>query len=499
VTVREALERLDPAQDALIGMTGPTVTVADVLRHAELAASTLQATGAASAGPVVVAMPPGVAQATALLALLAAGVTVVPLDTRSRSAEAAFVLEDSAAVAVLTTPGSMPELEALAVSRDLAVIEAGDGPSAVSWSVGRRRAPGPAGGWDAALLLHTSGTTSTPKLVGLRSDQLVSSAGVVASTLRLDGEDRGLVVMPLFHIHGIVAGLLAPVLAGGSVVLPGAFDAFTVERSARQHGATWLTAVPSAHRAVLRVARGRGDAYTGFRLLRSSSSPLDVGLAAALSERFGCPVLNSYGMTEATHQMASQRLDDEGVAWGEDVGRAAGSELALLVDGAVVVEPQPTVEGEVLVRGPHVIDRYLAPEGASGSAFVEGWLRTGDLGQVQDGRLRLLGRLKEMINVAGEKVSPFEVEDALRSCPGVADLAAFAVPDDAHGERVNLVVVAGAGLDVEALRRSARERLAPYKVPARVVVVDAIPLGPTGKVQRSRLPEQLGLLEPGPG
>lgn len=500
-----ALEALVPSQVCLMPESGTQpalaeaategITIERVLDHITSAESALREAGVPVGSAVVVVFPAGIELSIAMLTMLASSYTCVPIDARLSATEQAFVMDDTDARAVVTATDAPDSVRRLARERGLAVVElcADDDPGSAwvvraHWSSTGEATPA------TGLFLHTSGTTARAKLVGLGTHQLVASATNVARTLALGADDRGFLVMPLFHIHGIVAGMLAPVLAGGTVVVSGAFDAFSFERRAAQAEVTWSTAVPSIHRAVVRVARSREHALPSLRFLRSSSSPLDERLAFAVAEHFQCPLLNSYGMSEATHQMSSQQLD--GWTSGQiDVGRPDGSDLALLVDGRVVRTGE--VQGEVLVRGPHVIDRYTSPVEANATAFVDGWLRTGDLGRFSiDGKLTLDGRIKEMINVAGEKVSPFEVEAALRPYPGLTDVAAFAVPDDARGERVHVVVTVDEHCDIDGLRRFGRARLSAHKVPSGISVVPSIPLGPTGKVQRSRLAEQLGVAGP---
>jgi acyl-CoA synthetase (AMP-forming)/AMP-acid ligase II len=335
------------------------------------------------------------------------------------------------------------------------------------------------------LFLHTSGTTSRPKLVGLTADNVLSSASAVATTLRLAPADRCLSVMPLFHIHGLVGVLLASVVAGSSVEIAPRYDPFTYRRQLSHPDITWTSAVPSMYGAMLsRHGDHRTSVCSGLRLLRSSSAPLPPSIWRELEDTFGCPVVNAYGMTEAAHQMTSNPLPPGERRIGT-VGPAAGAEVAVLPDG------------EVVVRGPGVMREYLSPSSANDTAWRNGWFRTGDLGSL-DGRgyLTLHGRIKEIINVGGEKVSPYEVEAVLLDHPLVVEAVAFAAPDRMRGEQVRVVVVARGGVgSVEEidLRRFVADRLAAFKVPRRIITLAEIPVGPTGKVQRSRMSALVGL------
>jgi len=342
-----------------------------------------------------------------------------------------------------------------------------------------------------ALVLSTSGTTSRPKVVPLRDAQLRASATNVATTLQLTADDRGLVLMPLSHIHGLVAGLLAPLLAGGSVVCTPGFRADRFLAWLDQCRPTWYTAVPTIHQAVLDVVTSPGvDVKGRLRFVRSSSASLPVRVLEQLEAAFAAPVVEAYGMTEAAHQMTSNPLPPA-VRKPGTVGIPAGPEVTVLA-----------TTGEIVIRGETVIQGYADDPDATAAAFTkDGWFRTGDLGRVDDdGYLTITGRIKELINRGGEKVAPREVEDVLLSHPDVVHAVAFAVPHPRLGEEVGAAVVLRAGATVTApqLRMLLAHRVAPYKVPRRVVAVDELPRGRTGKLQRTGLAAALGL-EPSAG
>jgi acyl-CoA synthetase (AMP-forming)/AMP-acid ligase II/acyl carrier protein len=354
---------------------------------------------------------------------------------------------------------------------------------------------------DVALVLRTSGTTAKPKVVPLTRANLLASATAVAASLALTPDDVGVEVMPLFHVHGLVAGLLAPLAAGGVVVCTPGFhapDAAGWWRSAGERAPTWLTAVPTMHQALAERLRSHpSDAPTRpLRLLRSASAALAPAVLEAVESAFGAPVVEAYGMTEAAHQIASNPPDRRRRPG--TVGTAAGAEIAIL--GDVGITTAVDVAGEVVVRGPGVTRGYVTddPE-VNASAFVDGWFRTGDLGRLDgEGFLTLTGRSKELINRGGEKISPREVDEALLSHPGVAQAVSFAVPEPRLGEEVAAaVVLAGGTAPTEReLRTFVSTRLAVHKVPRRVLVLDELPKGPTGKLVRIGLADRLGLDDP---
>ena len=346
---------------------------------------------------------------------------------------------------------------------------------------------------ETALLLHTSGTTARPKIVPLSHRNLCAAARHIAETLRLTPSDRGLNVMPLFHVHGLVGSVLASLWAGGSTVCtPGFAEAefFTWVGSLRP---TWYTAVPTMHQGVVRVAasESRQATRSSLRLARSASWALSPQTGRELSETLGIPVLEAYGMTEAGNQICSNPLPPGLVKFGS-VGLPAGPDVAIMDAEGQLVDHGET--GEVVIRGANITKGYENNAVVNAEAFTDGWFRTGDVGYFdQDGYLFLRGRSKEIINRGGENISPREIDEALMEHPDVWQAAAFAVPHPTLGQDVAAAVVAAPNSLVteRSVRAFAFERLADFKVPSRIVIVDEIPQGATGKVQRIGLAERL--------
>lgn len=338
---------------------------------------------------------------------------------------------------------------------------------------------------DVALLLHTSGTTSKPKTVPLRQRNLATSVRTVAATYGLTPEDIGYVVMPLFHVHGLVAGVLAPLSVGGSVVLPAKFSASAFWADLHEHNATWYTAVPTIHHLVVEATADNRHVRHRLRFARSCSSTLPAPLWRRFEDRVGVPLVEAYGMTEASHQMTSNPLPP-GRREPGSVGIATGIEVAVLDE---TWTPVPTGQsGEVCVRGRSVVDGYLDNPEANAASFRDGWFRTGDVGTLDaDGYVRLVGRIKELINRGGEKISPYEVEAVLLEHPAVSEAAVYPQPDEVYGEQVAAVVVPKVDVASSDLIAHCRERMVSFKVPVAIAVLDAIPKGPTGKIQRRLL------------
>ncbi|RYO79616.1 hypothetical protein DL766_001902 [Monosporascus sp. MC13-8B] len=348
---------------------------------------------------------------------------------------------------------------------------------------------------DVALVLHTSGTTSRPKVVPLTHRNLTRTMKNIQATYQLTPEDRTMLVMPLFHVHGLLCALLAPLYSGGSLVVPPKFSATDFWRDFAAHGANWYTAVPTIHQILLR--HPAPAPLPAIRFIRSCSSPLSPTVFHQLEATFGAPVFEAYAMTEAAHQMTSNPLPPAKRKPGT-VGVGQGVEVRVL--DAKGEEVPRGAEGEVCIRGENVTAGYLNNPSANAEAFVahaptgEKFFRTGDQGRLdEDGYLVITGRIKELINKGGEKISPIELDNALVRHPAVAEAVSFAVPDDLYGQEVGVAVVLKKGerLAADELRAWAAERLAKFKVPKEIYFTEVMPKTATGKIQRRIVAEAM--------
>ncbi len=464
----------------------------------------LRAFGIGADDRVAIVLPNGPEMATAFVTIAQAAVTA-PLNPAYQQEEYAFYLSDLRAKALVVLAGyDGPALSAAkACGMAILRLETRDDLAAGQFSltgpaaeVAAATAPGPD---TTALILHTSGTTSRPKIVPLLQSNLAASALNIKAALALTPADRCLNVMPLFHIHGLIAAVSASLAAGASIWCAPGFDALKFFGWMGDAKPTWYTAVPTMHQAILSRAARNQDVIdaTPLRFLRSSSASLPAQVMLALAETFKAPVIEAYGMTEATHQMASNPLPPRAQKPGS-VGVAAGPLLRIaheventLIDGT----------GEVVISGPNVTPGYESNPEANAKNFFssEGqrWFRTGDQGTLDDeGYLHLTGRLKEIINRGGEKISPLEVDGVLLDHPAIAQVVVFAVPHAKLGEEVAAAVVLreGSTATEREIRDFAASRMADFKVPRRVIILDEIPKGATGKVQRIGLAEKLGLV-----
>ncbi|MCE2968772.1 MAG: acyl--CoA ligase [Burkholderiales bacterium] len=482
---------------------GAPLTYAALRAHVQRTVAVLNGLGTGRGDRVAIVLPNGPEMASAYVAV-AAGCAACPLNPAYRADEFEFYLADLRAKALLVERGSTSPAVEVARKLGVRVLEltpSGEGSGAFTLAPadGASGAPAAEGGMaqpqDVALILHTSGTTSRPKIVPLTQANVCASAYNILGTLNLTPADRALNIMPLFHIHGLMAGLLAPLAAGSAIFCTPGFNALKFFAWMAECKPTWVTAVPTMHQTILARAAQNKDiiAANPLRFLRSSSSSIPPQVIAELEAVFNAPLIESYGMTEASHQMASNPLPPA-VRKPGTVGRAAGPEIAIMDEDGNLLPAGAT--GEIVIRGPNVTAGYENNPKANAEAFTHGWFRTGDQGTMDaEGYLSITGRLKEIINRGGEKISPREVDEMLMDHPAVAQVVTFAVPHDKLGEDVAAVVVLreGKAATERELRDFVATKLADYKVPRKIIFMDEIPKGTTGKLQRIGLAQKLGL------
>ncbi len=385
---------------------GRTQNYAQVAEAVETLAGRLAAAGVRPGDRVGMTLPNGPEFVLLLFASALLGAAAAPLNPAYTQSEFTFYLEDIAPRLLLVSGTGPQAAIAAAGPLNIPVTELATGadgppdlivdgaPVTAATSFGR------GGPDDIALVLHTSGTTSRPKQVPLRQRNLTASARTIAAHYQLTADDVSFCVMPLFHIHGLVASSFAALSTGGTVVVPRRFTAHRFWPQAREAGATWLSAGPTLHRMIL-DRQGEAGPPPSLRFARSCSSPLSPELLERAEAAYGVPVLEAYGMTEASHQMSSNPLPPAARIAGS-VGIPTGTEIAVISPDKQFLDPgQP---GEVVIRGPGVMNGYLANPAATADAFVDGWFRTGDRGVIKDGYLYLEGRLKEMILRGGENI-----------------------------------------------------------------------------------------------
>lgn len=484
-----------PVAPALLAPGRPVLNYGGIGARTQDLVRTLRGLGIAPTDRIAVALPRGADSALALIAV-ASSCACVPVNPDLTADELQRYFSELKLTALVTRADTNSAARDVAKALDIAVIDFVPGPqddlggcALVGPAVGPASSSGASRGDDDAFILLTSGTAARPKMVLLTHRNVCLSAYNAGRVLSLASHDRLLNVLPLFHAHGLISGLLTALAAGSSVVCTEGFDAASFFGWMRQLRPTWYTAVPTIHRALLTAAEANPDLArsSSLRVIRSASASLTPAILDGLEATFGVPVLETYGMTEAASQIAANPFELRKVG---SVGRAAGPEITIMDEtGRALASGQ---HGEIMLRGPNMSRGYYNDEAATQAAFRNGWFRTGDLGYLDaDGYLFIVGRIKDVINRGGQKISPLEVEEVLLSHPAVLEAGVFAVPHPKLGENVAAIVVLRPNSEAtsDQLRQFARKRLAAYKVPSLIRSVATLPKGASGKVKRNALAE----------
>ncbi|KAK7343688.1 hypothetical protein VNO77_12629 [Canavalia gladiata] len=468
----------------------------------ERAASRLLSAGIKHGDVVALTFPNTLEFIIMFLGVIRARATAAPLNAAYTAEEFEFYLSDSEAKLLLTSKEGNESAQAAASKLSIPLAKAWLAePEDAELSLSLKQTDSAIDSLsqltndpsDVALFLHTSGTTSRPKGVPLTQHNLASSVENIKSVYRLTESDSTVIVLPLFHVHGLIAALLSSLVAGAAVALPaaGRFSASTFWSDMLRYDATWYTAVPTIHQILLdRHLSNPEPVYPKLRFIRSCSASLAPVILDRLEEVFGAPVLEAYAMTEASHLMSSNPLPEDGPHKAGSVGKPVGQEMTILDEKGEI--QKAGVSGEVCVRGPNVTKGYKNNPDANGVAFQFGWFHTGDLGFFDsDGYLHLVGRIKELINRGGEKISPIEIDAVLLSHPDIAQAVAFGVPDDKYGEEINCAIIPreGSNIDEAEVHRFSKKNLATFKVPKKVFITDTLPKTATGKILRRLVAE----------
>lgn len=452
-------------------------------------AETLRRGGIRAGNIISIVLPNGLELLTTFLAVTWARAIAAPLNPTYKVEELRSYLRASKPQAVIVSPGQHAPREA-ASSLDVPIWEVDlDAKGRVQFKHACAASvptnDDPPHPDDVALLLHTSGTTSQPKSVPLTHRNLMSSLGNIVITYKITQDDTSLILMPLFHVHGLLGATLSTLMSGGTVVLPSHFSASSFWRHIITYDVSWYSAAPTIHQILLMRADVGHPTSGKLRFIRSCSSALTPAVLTRLERRFGAPVLDAYGMTEASHQISSNPLPPS-IRKAGTVGIGTGVAIAILdEDGNVLPHGR---RGEVSLRGPNITKGYHNNPEANISTFANGWFRTGDQGFLdEDNYLTLTGRMKELINRGGEKISPLEVDAVLMEHPAVAAAICFGVPDEKYGEEIHAAVVLNGDATEKELIAFCLERLADFKAPKRLYTADALPQTETGKINRQQV------------
>ncbi|HEU4413670.1 MAG TPA: acyl--CoA ligase [Candidatus Angelobacter sp.] len=467
----------------IIPETNTAVTYDSLRRQVTGMAEHLAALGIRRGDRVANVLPNGLPTIVAFLAGAMAG-TSAPLNPAYRYDEFCFYLDDTSAKVLLVPPDGAEDARRAAKQLNIPVhVVDMDDKGYVSIVDAPKGTPvTPPKGDDVALVLHTSGSTGRPKRVPLMNKNIAVSCTNIAKTYDLKPNDISLCVMPLFHIHGLVASTLSTFMTGGTVVVPGKFNPMSFWRTVREQGVTWYSCVPTIHQLSVARLNEKPEGIEKLRFVRSCSSALPPALMEKLEKLIQVPVLEAYGMTEASHQMCSNPLPPR-QRKSASVGPGTGVKVGIMDEDGKLLSSGTL--GEVVIQGPNVIDGYENNPEANAKSFTNGWFRTGDQGMIDgDGYLHLTARIKELINRGGEKIAPLEIDAVMMTHPCVAEAVAFGMPHPTWGEEVAVAVVLKEPQSEAALIDHCKQHLADFKVPKKILIVDKIPRTATGKIQR---------------
>ncbi len=495
--VRNIFENVNDENIALTSEISTKLNYKDLKSFIDKISKQLAGNGLSNKDRAAIVLPNGPYMASSFLAI-SSYMSAAPLNPSYKSEEYEFYLKDLNPKIVLVEKNSENPVVDVAKKLKIELCEINpekDGPSGIFNIYEKESEYSLPDENDEALVLHTSGTTSRPKIVPLTNKNIFSSAENISKSLNLSKNDHCLNIMPLFHIHGLIAILASSMKAGASVCASNGFNAIKFLDMAKSEKITWYSGVPTMHQAILLRARRNLEIakVLKLRLIRSSSASLPPAVFKDLNDVFSCPVIEAYGMTEATHQMTSNPLPPKQQKAGF-VGLPAGPEVCIMNENGEVLKQGD--EGEVCIKGENVTLGYDNNEEANKTSFTNGWFRTGDQGYFDnEGYLKISGRLKEIINKGGEKISPLEVDNVLMDHPFIDQAVCFGYEDKMLGENIAsaIIIKSGETCSENDVLEYAQEKLAKFKIPKKIFFVEEIPKGATGKLQRNVLAKKFGL------
>ncbi|MFI7000187.1 class I adenylate-forming enzyme family protein [Nocardia sp. NPDC050175] len=472
-------DRRADAMPTAPALADDTVTLdnAQFLAAVRRAAGALSAAGVVAGDVVAVMLPNTAGFVVSLFAAWRLGAAVTPINPSLTPIEAGYQIADADAKVLIAEqrPDFTAPVETIIPVADLGTAEPG---SPASVEVGD----------DAlALLIYTSGTTGRPKGVMLDHANLNAMCAMVIEAFALTAADRSLLILPLFHVNGIVAGTLSPLLAGGQATVAGRFSVRTFFDRVEQSRATYFSAVPTIYTMLSDLPDEVRSDTSSVRFAVCGAAPASVELLTKFENRYGIPIIEGYGLSEGSCASTinplygPRKAGTVGIPLPGQRIRIAERDGTPVPDGAA---------GEVLVSGPNVMRGYLNRPDETARTIVDGWLHTGDVGRVdEDGYLVLVDRAKDMIIRGGENIYPKEIETVVYQLPEIAEAAVVGRAHAVYGEEPVLYVSlnTGAALDTEKIQAHVREALSKYKLPVAITILDDLPKNPVGKIDKPTL------------
>lgn len=470
--------------------TGLTMTFAELRRASRRLSHYLSGQGIKPGEKVALLMHNGYQACRLFIGAMYGGYCITPLNLLAHAVQLEYVLDHCDARIVFAARDQMEKLKSAMtkVGREIKIVECDV--DAEEFLPLVESDPPEVGEEDDALMMYTSGTTGKPKGVVLANRAVVAGGQFVSAAHELAPHDRVMAVLPLYHINAQIVTATAPLVHGGSLVLPHRFSATSFWEMVAQYHCTWINVVPTIISYLVDGAdpRERGLDISAVRFCRSASAPLPPSQHRAFEQRFRIGVIETMGLTETAAPSFSNPLDPLKRKIGSP-GQAFGNE-AKIIDAEGKTLP-PREAGEIMVRGANVMKNYYKnPEETAKTFTSEGWLHTGDLGYLdEDGFVFVTGRIKELIIKGGENIAPREIDEVLICHPAVLEAATVGIPDERYGQDIMACVVLrpGVACTENELREYCRQQLGPYKTPRVFRFLEELPKGPSGKVQRLKL------------
>ncbi|HTD89612.1 MAG TPA: AMP-binding protein [Burkholderiales bacterium] len=495
-TIRHAVDlraRKTPGAPYVIAPeSGAILTYAQLQRDSIQLAAVLFNHGLHKGDKVALMLHNSYQTARLLIGVMYAGFMAAPLNLLAQRSQLTYVLDHSDSKLVFTSEELAPRVrEALTgVSRTIEVIAINPDATAIFETQAEPALPD-VNEDDDALLMYTSGTTGKPKGCVLSNRSVVAGGEFTSSAHQLATHDRVLCAMPLYHINGQIVTTVAPLVHGGSVVMPHRFSASSYWELVIEHQCTWINVVPTIIAYLLNSddPRDRGLDISRVRFCRSASAPLPPQQHRAFEAKFGIGIIETFGMTETNAPCFTNPYDRARRKIGSP-GQAYGNE-AKVTNPQTGLDLPPNTPGELMIRGDNVMTEYYKdPQATAQTLEPDGWMHTGDVGYLdEDGFVFVTGRIKELIIKGGENIAPREIDEALLKHPAVLEAAAVGIPDANYGQEIMACVVLkpGACCTLDELNAFSLNELGKYKTPKVIKFVDALPKGPSGKVQRLKL------------
>ena len=475
--------------------TGATMSFAQLQHESRALGAYLLGLGLNKGDKVALMLHNGYQTARLLIGVMYGGFMVAPLNLLAQPSQLAYVLEHSDTRVVFTSEEFAGRLrEALAgIPREIRVIAIDPDATTIPGIIAGAAALPEVAEADDALLMYTSGTTGKPKGCVLSNRSVCAGGEFTSSAHQLSAADRVLCAMPLYHINGQIVTTVAPLVHGGSVVMPHRFSVSGYWELVAKHQCTWINVVPTiiAYLMNAPTPKEKNLDVSRVKFCRSASAPLPPELHRAFEDKFGIGIIETFGMTETNapcftnpYDPAKRKIGSPGTAWGNE---------AKVIDPATGDEQPRGTPGELMIRGDNVMTGYYKdPENTAKTLEPDGWMHSGDLGYMDDdGFVFVTGRIKELIIKGGENIAPREIDEALLKHPAVLEAAAVGIPDANYGQEIMACVILKPGMkcSVEELANFSTQELGKYKTPKIIKLVSELPKGPSGKVQRLKLLE----------